>query len=182
MCAQVKAKLKQALQPQVLQQPEALPPLSYWQELIQQLTGPPVPQRGCLRSTEQVQASIQRVSQQHSGHLERKERLPSSAHSKPSADTASKAQLQGGRRVANGSAHGLVKKVCAHSQEGAHEKAVRFSMGEQRRGVFFKARKRPRRAARKDGEDAAFFMGLQRGASEAASEASGSSDDSLADG
>ena len=166
----------------MLQQPEALPPLSHWQELLQQLTGPPVPPRGPLRSPEQLQAAMQRVSQQHSRRLECRERLPPSAHSKPSADSASKAQLQGGRGAANNVAQGQAVKVGAQGQEGACVRTVKVSEGEQSRGVFCKARKRPRRAPREGGGDAAFFMGLQRGASEAASEASGSSDDSLGDG
>ena len=62
------------------------------------------------------------------------------------------------------------------------KRQARASEGEATRGVFSRAGKRARGAPREDRQDAAFFMGLQGGASEAASEVSGSSDDSLTDG
>ena len=183
VCAQAREKMKQALRPQLLQQPDLLPPLVYWQELIQQLTGPPAPRRGCLRSPEQLHAMVQRVSKRNSSRmLSSKERLPPPACSKPPEKASPEPPPQGGRAPASSGAHGNIMEAGAGSQERAQEKAVRAPEGETNRGVFLRARKRARGASRQQGQDAAFFMGLQRGASEPASEVSGSSDDSLADG
>ena len=169
MCAQVREKMKLALTPQVQQQPEALPPLPYWQELVQQLMGLPLPQRACLRTPQQLQATLQRVSQRHSSHLSSSRPLQGSEG----------AQLQRGSISASTAAHG---GAGAGGKEGAPDKSGKAPEGEADRGVFFKARKRAKAAPRQDRQDAAFFMGLQTGASEAASEVSGTSDDSLAAG
>ncbi len=194
----MREKLKQAFTPDKQQQPERLPPLPHWQEMIEQLLGLPVPQRAPLRDQEQLTAAIRRISQHHSNQL-----LPNQKLSKPFAATASEPQPQErGRRAVNGTtpdaggkggAHSqgrfhakadraLGEGAGAHSQRGAQSKARRALEGDARKGVFHKPRKRARGGAWQDRQDAAFFMGLQSGNSEAASEVSGSSDDSLADG
>lgn len=177
MCVQVREKVKLALTPQVLQQPEALPPLPYWPEVIQQLTGPPLPQRACLRTSEQLQATLQRVGQRHSSRESGStQRLPPHADKRPPAESA---QPQRGRFLTDAAAHG---EAGAGGKGQASDKAARAPEGDADKGVFFKARKRARAAPRQERQDAAFFMGLQTGVSEAASEVSGSSDDSLAAG
>jgi len=194
----VRERLKQAFTSYKQQQPERLPPLPHWQEIIEQLTGLPVPQRAPLRDQEQLTAAVFRISQRHRNQL-----LPNKKLSKPSAATASEPHPQGqGRQAVNGATHdagveagahsqgilhakavrALGEGVGAHNQRGAKSNARRALEGDARKGVFHTPRKRARGGAWQDGQDAAFFMGLQGGNSEAASEVSGSSDDSLADG
>ena len=181
--AQVRERMKQALTPRLLQQPEPLPPLVYWLDLIQQLTGPPAPQRGCLQSPEQLHAMVQRISKHYSSQiLSRQELLPPPACSKAPAKSGSELQPLGGRNPASDGAHGKAARAGVNSQTRAQERAIRPPEGEANRGVFLRARKRARGAPQQQGQDAAFFMGLQRGAGEGGSEVSGSSDDSLADG
>ena len=147
---------------------------------MQQLTGQTLPQRACLRTPEQLQATLQRVSQRHSSHLSgSKQRLPFHAGNRPSAESVLGVQPQRGSISASAAAHG---GAGAGSKGGAPDKAVRAPEANVTRGVFFRPRKRARAAPRQAGGDAAFFMGLQTGVSEAASEVSGSSDDSLAAG
>jgi len=166
--------------------------------MIEQLTGLPVPQRAPLRGQEQLTPAVRRISQRHSNQL-----LPNKKLSKPPAATASELQPQGqGRQAVNGTSHdagvkadthsqgrfhakadrALGEGAGAHNQRGTQSKARRALEGDARKGVFHRPRKRARGSAWQDRQDVAFFMGLQGGNSEAASEVSGSSDDSLADG
>ena len=181
--AQVREMVRQALAPQMQKQPEELLPLSCWEELVRQLTGPPAPQRSHLRSPEQLQALVQRVGQQNSSHeMISEQQQPPSAQGRPSAQAAPEAHLRRARGSAGGAAHGKALAAGAESQKRPYGVGGGASQGKADKGVFSRARKRSRGPQRQDRQDAAFFMGLQGGLGEAASEASGTSDDSLADG
>lgn len=176
---QVREKMKRALTPQALPQPEKLPSLPAWPETIEQLRGGPVPQREAVSCQEQLPAILLRISQRYSGQQMASPRYHLVAQSrKPFPGKPREA----GRRMTDGAAHEKNgSKAGGSSRKRPREDDARGAG----KGVFQRPRKGSKERkgrALQTGQDAAFYMGLQEGNAEPASEVSGSSDDSLADG
>ena len=171
---QVREDVKRACIPQFLLLPERLPPLPSWEETIKQLTGPPVPRQAPLSSAAAHPAALRIIWQRYCCQAE----AHAAPGSRPSAADASEAQA-GHRKQAEGDAvRGVRNKESLRSSGRDHDRACRDSEVVAEKGVFYRPRKRARGLTWQVRHDAAFLMGLQQGGSEA----SGSSDDSLADG
>ncbi len=159
---QVREDIKQACTPQPLQPSERLSALLSWEEIVEQLTGPSVPKCTPLSRERWLPPALHIIWQRYCGQAE----AYAASGSRPFAADAD-------------AVHDVRDKDTVHFCGRHQDRACRaLPEGVAEKGVFKKPLKRARRVARQEWRDADFFMGLQRGESEA----SASSNDSLADG